>query len=39
VLEPGRRAELRADAPQQAARFSWQRSAARLLDLYQSVAR
>jgi glycosyltransferase involved in cell wall biosynthesis len=38
VLEPSRRAELRAAAPQQAARFSWQRSAAALLDLYQSVA-
>jgi glycosyltransferase involved in cell wall biosynthesis len=38
VLEPGRRAELRAAAPQQAARFSWHRSAATLLDLYQSVA-
>jgi glycosyltransferase involved in cell wall biosynthesis len=38
VLDPVRRAEMRATAPQQAARFSWQRSAARLLDLYQSVA-
>jgi len=38
VLEPSRRAELRTAAPQQAARFSWQRSAARLLDLYQSVS-
>ena len=38
LLEPSRRADLRAAAPQQAARFSWQRSAERLLDLYQSVA-
>jgi glycosyltransferase involved in cell wall biosynthesis len=38
VLEPSRRADLRAAAPQQAARFSWQQSAARLLDLYRSVA-
>jgi glycosyltransferase involved in cell wall biosynthesis len=38
VLDPVRRAEMRATAPQHAARFSWQRSAARLLDLYQSVA-
>jgi glycosyltransferase involved in cell wall biosynthesis len=38
ILEPSRRAELRATAPQQAARFSWPRSAERLLDLYQSVA-
>jgi glycosyltransferase involved in cell wall biosynthesis len=38
VLESGRRADLRAAAPQQAARFSWQRSAATLLGLYQSVS-
>jgi len=38
ILEPARRAELRAAAPHQAARFSWQQSAARLLDLYQSVS-
>jgi glycosyltransferase involved in cell wall biosynthesis len=38
VLVPGRRAELRAAAPCQAARFSWQQSAEALLDLYRSVA-
>jgi glycosyltransferase involved in cell wall biosynthesis len=38
VLEPDRRAELRSAAPQQAARFSWQKSAAALVDLYHAVA-
>jgi glycosyltransferase involved in cell wall biosynthesis len=38
VLEPGLRAALRSAAPQQAARFSWQRSASALLALYHAVA-
>jgi glycosyltransferase involved in cell wall biosynthesis len=37
VLEPSLRADLRSAAPQQAARFSWQQSAAALLDLYRTV--
>jgi len=37
MVDRGRRAELRAAAPEQAARFSWQRSAAAISDLYQSV--
>jgi glycosyltransferase involved in cell wall biosynthesis len=38
VTEPRRRVELRALAQQQAARFSWRRSATTLLDLYQAVS-
>lgn len=38
VSEPHRRAELRAAAPGQAARFSWYRGAAALLDLYRAIA-
>ena len=38
VKEPELRAELRAAALEQAARFSWNRSAASLLDLYRTIA-
>ncbi len=38
VIAPGRRADLRAAAPYQAQRFSWQQSASALLDLYRAVA-
>jgi glycosyltransferase involved in cell wall biosynthesis len=37
VCEPNYRADMRAAAPEQAARFSWARSAAALIELYHSV--
>ena len=38
VSEPSLRSELRAAARERAARFSWQRGASALLDIYRAVA-